>query len=492
MSKISKLIYTATLLGNSTFLCAQSNEKPNIILINIDDLGWADLSSQGSEYYETPNIDALRNEAIYFSNGYAPAANSAPSRASMMTGVYPQQHGVYTVNPPDRGDAKDRKLIAAKNQQNPESCYTLLPQTLQNNGYTTCHIGKWHLGEDPTKQGFDINIAGSERGSIPRYFSPYNIENLTNGKKGEYLTDRLTNEAINFIDSQSSNENPFFIYFATYNVHTPLQPEADLLAKYKAKPATEAHFNPKYAAMIEAMDRNVGRLLAHVKKNGLESNTIIIFTSDNGGLYTVSKQTPLRAGKGSFYEGGIRVPFMVKWLGHTPKGAESDAIVSHMDIYPTLLSILGINSDKLNLVGEDISHIIEGSKQHSNRKLFWHFPAYLEGGNSETTDVMFRSRPVSVIRQGSWKLIYNYETGIKELYDLSNDIGEKHDLSLKEPKLRDKLYKELKLWLRKSNAPTEFEMNPLYETIGINIFKNTHAKWKKYKILTNFAIISLT
>lgn len=422
-------------------------------------MGWSDLSFQGSSYYQTPNIDRLRNEGVFFSNTYAAAANSAPSRASLMTGVYTPCHGVYTVAPADRGPASERKFISATNSSTPNPQYPILAQVLQENGYATYHIGKWHLGDNPLLQGFDVNIGGNMSGHPKSYFSPYNNPDLPDGEDGEYLTDRLTNETIKILETCKESPKPFFIYFATYAVHTPHQPKAELAAKYLELKGSEAHFNNKYAALIESMDTNVGYLLDYLEQSKLIENTIVIFISDNGGLYSCSRQWPLRAGKGSFYEGGIRTPMIISWKGVTKNNTSCDTPISQMDIYPTILKIADIPSQKLDLNGVDISPLFHG-KDIVDRALYWHFPAYLEGGNQESTDAIFRSRPLSVIRDAEWKLIYNYETDIIELYNLKDDISESHNLAKQEAEKAKILYSKLQEWLAKYNAPTEFILNP--------------------------------
>lgn len=428
------------------------DSKPNIILINIDDLGWADLGYNGSTYYETPHIDKLHKEGVNFSTAYAAASNSAPSRSSMLTGLYTPRHGVYTVNPAARGKAEDRSLIpAANNHLLPDSA-EIIPMILREEGYATCHVGKWHVGYDPLEQGMDVNIGGTHMGSPRSYFSPYKNKNLKDGVKGECLTTRLGKEAANYIDTVST-QKPFFLYYAPYAVHTPLQANDSLVTKYKNKQKTEAHKNPVYAAMIETMDNTIGMIMNAVTKRTLLENTIIVFTSDNGGVYHISKQWPLRAGKGSFYEGGIRVPFIIYQKGTFERGKEYDLAVSQLDLFPTFMEIAGIPiSEKLD--GLSLLPLLENGKDKRlvNRALYWHFPAYLEGGNEETTDAIFRSRPVSVIRHKEWKLIENYEDSSLELYNLITDISEKINLSEIETKKRNELYKMLTEWKKETNA----------------------------------------
>ena len=435
---------------------AEKDERPNIVLINIDDLGWSDLSYNGSEYYETPNIDKLHSQGVSFNVAYAAAANSAPSRASMLSGLYSPRHGVYTVGSSARGRVEERNLIpVANNLVLPDSTVTL-PMALRGAGFATCHIGKWHVGEDPLTQGMDVNIGGSHWGSPKGYFAPYKNPNLKDGPKGECLTTRLGSEAAQYIDTISS-EKPFFLYYAPYAVHTPIQASRSITEKYRAKKGTEAHNNPAYAAMIEAMDNTVGMIMDALSSRGILEETVIVFTSDNGGVYNISKQWPLRAGKGSFYEGGIRVPFIIYQKGVIEDIKVDDIAVSQLDIFPTFMEIADASySNKLD--GVSLLPLLEGGsdKMMRNRVLYWHFPAYLEGGNAETKDPTFRSRPVSVIQHKNWKLIENYEDGSLELYNLDVDPSERTDLSEKEVKRVKSLYKRLNCWKRevKAELPT--------------------------------------
>lgn len=267
-------------LWASTGFCLYAQERPNILLINIDDYGWADMSSNGSSYYETPHIDRLRAQGVWMEEAYAGAANSAPSRACLLTGMYTPRHGMYTVGEPNRGDASKRRWVAIPNRTSLEEGIQMLPRLLQEAGYETCHVGKWHVTADPLACGMDINIGGNHAGNPSTYFSPYANPNLPDGPTGEYLTDRLTQEAIRYLKERDADK-PFFLYFATYAVHTPLEAPAELVEKYRKKASTEAHDNPVYAAMVENMDRNVGRLLDEIERLGLAERTLIIFTSDN-------------------------------------------------------------------------------------------------------------------------------------------------------------------------------------------------------------------
>lgn len=451
---------------NSSMGVTKKNQaQPNIILINIDDLGWADVGYNGSTYYETPHIDRLHKMGVSFQNAYAGAANSAPSRACLMTGLNTPRHGVYTVAPAERGKAEDRKLIPCENKKALDDSAWLLPQALRAAGYQTCHVGKWHITADPLKNGMEVNIAGYEAGHPKSYFSPYKNPNLTDGPEGEYLMDRLASEVVQYIDTVN-RERPFFLYYATYAVHTPLQAKSELIEKYKRKNATEAHNNPVYAAMVENMDAGIGRVLDAVEKNGLSENTLIVFTSDNGGVYHISRQWPLRAGKGSFYEGGIREPFIIYMKGAYEGGITRTEPVSQLDLYPTLVHLAGADP-VISPDGEDLLPLLnEGKTDYLNdRTLYWHFPAYLETGPglNEARDPLFRSRPVSVILQRGWKLIENYEDGALELYDLNRDPSEKKDVSGKYPDKTAQLYDRLNAWKKETNAPVPDRLNPLYK-----------------------------
>ena len=442
---------------------SHAQKRPNIILFNIDDLGWTDLSFQGSSYYETPNVDRLKRSGVYFSQAYASASNSMPSRASLMTGQYTPRHGIYTVPPVDRGDARDRKLIPCASKEVLDTQIQTLPQTLKKAGYQTCHIGKWHIGADPRLYGMDVNIGGNHRGATSSFFAPYRNPDIPDGPQGEYLPERLAKEAVKYLKEVDKSQ-PFFLNYATYLVHVPLQAKPEMEEKYRNKPSTGAHNNPTYAAMVEAMDTSIGQVLGALDSLGLTQNTLIIFTSDNGGVYDISKQWPLRAGKGSFYEGGIRVPLIIAWAGKIEGGRESSQAVSQIDFFPTLLDIAGIKKPNGHLLdGISLKPFLMDPARQTPRTLFWHFPAYLEGGNEQSADRVFRARPVSVVRQGNWKLIENFETGKFELYNVVEDISEKTDMigiELKKAKEMKALLKKLQ---KNTKALIPNQLNPQYE-----------------------------
>ena len=465
--KKNLLLYSPIMFGMSLTVCnanSTSTKQPNILLINIDDLGWTDLSCNGSKYYETPNIDRLKEAGIWFSQAYAGASNSAPSRACMLTGLNTPRHGIYTVGTSERGKSENRKLIPIPNNEILPDGIQILPKILHDAGYQTFHVGKWHVTEDPIPSGFDVNIGGNHSGHPKKYFSPYKNPNLADGKDGEYLCDRLGNEASELIKN-ADPDKPFFLYYATYAVHTPLQAKPELISKYEQKESDNNHHNPKYAALVQSMDENIGKVLKALKESGREENTLIIFTTDNGGSFDISKQRPLRAGKGSFYEGGIRVPFIVYQKGVFEKDEISDVAISQMDIFPTLMEYAGIESDGLIFDGKSLVSLLENKKDKelNERPLFWHFPAYLERGNSDTKDKYFRTRPVSVVRKGDWKLIENYETNDYELYNLSEDLSEKHDLASSNKEKVNELSSILNNWKKEVNAPIPTKINPEYK-----------------------------
>lgn len=458
------------LAGNAV---AKPTLKPNIILINVDDMGWRDVGFMGSKFYETPNIDKLAAQGMIFTNAYASAANCAPSRACLMSGQWTPRHGIYTVDNSDRGKSTYRKLIPTPNNITlPENNITLA-EVLKSAGYKTCIAGKWHLSEDPAKRGFDVNIGGSHAGSTKSYYPPYSNarQNSPAGYNGvplnppsdDYnLTNLITDKTIDFIGNV--NEKPFFLYYASYAVHTPIQAIKKLLPKYAGKPEWNGQNNAAYATMIENLDVQIGRILDLLTTLNKLDNTFILFTSDNGGVYNITKQWPLRAGKGSAYEGGIREPMFAFWKGKIAPGTKSDIPVTNLDFYPTILEVAGIDkpADK-TLDGQSILPVLTRKGTIKERPLFWHFPIYLEGGNKETQDSIFRTRPGSSIRLGDWKLIQYFENNDLELYNLNEDIGEKNNLSRVRPEKTMELLNILENWRKETNAPLPFELNPEYK-----------------------------
>ncbi len=416
---------------------------PNVVLILVDDMGWMDLSCQGSEYFLTPNIDRLAKEGMRFTDAYAACAVCSPTRAAVMTGKYPARTHVTDwirarFQRGGKGTPKKNPKVFVGNQNNkllcPPNPYWLdleevtLAEALKPKGYVSCHIGKWHLGDDPQypgPQGFDENHGGCDYGQPPSYFDPYTNKRLPQGipfllpqKKGEYLTDREAKEAESFI--RRNSDRPFFLYLAHYAVHTPIQAKKDVTEKYKKRKKT-LQKRPDYAAMVESVDDAVGRVMKTLKETGVEDNTMIIFTSDNGGLLGPTHNAPLRSGKGNPYEGGIRVPLIVKWPKVVQPNSISNLPVTSVDYFPTILEAAKISLPKDRQIdGMSLVSHLKGAVSSSAQRdaIFWHFPHYRG-----------RITPYSIIRQGDWKLLKWYEGPRYELYNLKDDLSEKTDLA---------------------------------------------------------------
>ncbi len=418
---------------------------PNIVLLYIDDLGWHDVGFNGSTYYETPHIDSLAAAGIVFTNGYANAPNCAPSRASLMTGMYTPRHKIYTVASAARGKDENRKMIPVENQTTLALDFVTLAEALKGAGYTTGHFGKWHLGDTgyfPEDQGFDVNVAGHHRGSPPGgHFAPYKNPTLEDGPEGEYLTDRLTDEAIAFIEEAQAQ--PFFLYLTHYAVHTPIQAPADITAAYEEKLPVGSQDNATYAAMIERVDAGIGRVLVKLDELGLSENTLVIFYSDNGGAIQATSNAPLRGYKGMLYEGGIRVPLAMKWPATIPAGQQIDTPVIGIDLYPTFAEIAGFDMQQ-DKDGVNLLPLMDGTGTLGERNLQWHFPAYLEKAGRMTSP--WRTTPAAVIRRGDYKLIEFFEDSRLELYNLDTDPGETQNLAATMPDKVADLYGRMKEW----------------------------------------------
>lgn len=461
---ISLFIYLGSLTTSSI---ASTQGQPNIVYINVDDLGWSDLGyNNHSGVFNTPNINRLAERSLQFTDAYAGAANCAPSRAVLMSGQYTPRHGIYTVSPSARGNNKTRKIIPTKNLNTLADDNITLAEMLKSAGYINGHFGKWHLGDDPKTQGFDYNVAGHHKGHPKTYFSPYNLPFLSNGPEGEYLTDRLTTEAISWIKSlKHSTDKPFFLYFPFYTVHTPLEAIKAVKQKYLNHPKIRNERHATYAAMVEILDNNVGRLLNALKTHHLIDNTLIIFTSDNGGIRQIAHQDPLRAGKGSYYEGGVRVPLLISWPGKIKPGISNQAVIN-ADFYPTFKTISQAKLANKSLDGVDLSALLFKQKPLKERALFWHFPIYLQAYDAradQSRDPLFRTRPGSSMRKGKWKLHHYFEDNQYELYDLEHDLGEHVNLAKYLPKTVEKLAAELKQWRTSIKAPIPVQKNPEYD-----------------------------
>ena len=444
----------------------EKEDKPNIILIVVDDLGYKDLSCMGSEYYETPNIDQLAKEGMIFTDAYASASNCAPSRACLLTGTNTPRHGVYTVGKSDRGKAKFRKIVPVRNTEFVNDSIITLADELKSAGYVTCNIGKWHIGENPGVQGIDYNVGGGKWGHPGSYFAPYKYPKIE-APEGEYLTDRLTSEAITFVEKNKNK--PFFLYFPYYTVHNPLMGKEHLIEKYIKKGGADCQSNAKYAAMIENLDSCIGSLLQKVEDLDLTKKTMIIFTSDNGGIRVTSCQNPLRSGKGSYYEGGIRVPLFIKWQNKIKSETIEKTPVTNMDFYPTILEAIGVKPRKKQLDGKSILPILKQNGAIKQRPLFWHFPIYLQAyraGFDQGRDPLFRTRPGSVVRFGNWKLHEYFEDGDIELYNLKDDIGEMNNVADEYPEKVTELHNMLIKWRKQTGAPVPTKENEKYDPLA--------------------------
>ncbi|MDY7108830.1 MAG: sulfatase-like hydrolase/transferase [Planctomycetota bacterium] len=436
--------------------------RPNIILILADDLGWRDAGFMGSDFHETPHLDRLAAQGLVCTQAYANCANCAPSRAAIMSGQYAPRTGIYTVGAPDRGRSKHRRLLTPPNRRSLDGGITTLAESLKAAGYATASIGKWHLGagpeEGPLGQGFEVNLAGNLAGHPRSYFSPYRNEDLPDGDTGEYLTARLTDEAIDFV--REHREDPFFLYLPYFAVHTPIQPEADRLKEPRSRTPGNLHDDPRYAAMVEGLDANVGRLLHAVEELDLADRTLVVFTSDNGGNGSFTRMTPLRGFKGTFYEGGIRVPFIARWPGHVPAGRRCETPIIGLDLYPTLLAAAGAALPQDQPVdGVNLLPLLTRGEDPAPRALYWHFPAYLQARRD--LDVgRWRTTPCGAIRRDDYKLIEFFEDGRLELYDLAHDPGEARSLATALPEKTRELHDELIAWRDALGAPVPRQANP--------------------------------
>ena len=427
-------------LGLSLAVVSTVAARPNIIFLMVDDWGWTDAGCYGSTYYETPNIDRLASEGMRFTQGYAACTVCSPTRASLMTGTYPTKHGVT--------DFIHSKTMKMEHEE------VTIAEALKAAGYRTAHVGKWHLAPRgvpdteayyPTGHGFDVNIGGGHWGAPSSYFHPWEgrktVENLPKDrKKGDFLTDVLTDETIRLMGEWK--DDPFFIHLAYYAVHTPVMGKPEDVAHFSKKGASKGHGKAAYAALLRAVDDSVGRITKALDELGLADNTLIIPTGDNGGLKSQTSNAPLRAGKGSVYEGGVREPTIVRWPGVTPKGSTCDTPVITVDYYPTMIAAAGAKGNAAHnarLDGVDLGPILRDPAAPLGRdNLYWYFPHRHGGG----------AKPYAAIRHKDWRLITWLGTDKVELYDLATDIGESRDLSATQPKVAKKLKSLVDSWLQ--------------------------------------------
>lgn len=449
--------------------------KPNIILVFADDLGWKDVAYQGSDFYETPHLDALAADGMVFSNAYAAAGNCAPSRACLLSGTYTPRHHVYAVGSTDRGPKKEMRLVPVPNRNGLAPSVVTLADALKGAGYATGHFGKWHLagkeGAHPTEQGFDVSYDSFGEGEL-KEGSEGNQKGPPEDPKGVYA---LTGRACEFIAEK--RDSPFFCYLAHHSIHSPLQGMPETIARFKDKQPGTQHDSALYAATLHALDDSVGILVAKLRALGLEKDTLLIFTSDNGATQQ-SSQEPLRGSKGGYYEGGIREPFIAFWPGVVAPGTRCDVPVINVDLFPTFLDAAGAGpAEGTTLDGESLLPLFKGGESLAREAIFWHFPGYLDNpvvrGRPLDLRTGFRSRPVSVIRKGDWKLhLYHEEwlldggraklpgNGAVELYNLADDLGERHDLAPSHPEQRDAMLNDLLAWQKAVEARLPTEKNP--------------------------------
>ena len=435
---------------------AEAPPKPNIVFVLADDLGWTDLAVQGSKYYETPNIDRLAAQGMRFTR-FHNCQNCQPTRAALMTGQYGARTGVYTVGGIDRFDWRSRPLRPVDNVAKLPLDRVIVAQALKSAGYATGMFGKWHLGEDgpyhPGRRGFDEAVV-----SMGRHFN-FDTSPETAHPKDQYLADFLTDQSLDFI--RRHKDGPFFLYLPHFAVHAPHQARPEGVAHFKGKPAAGGHHDPVYAAIIASVDDSVGRILALLDELKLADRTVFVFSGDNGGVggYAregltragdVTDNAPLRSGKGSLYDGGTRVPYIVRWPGVTKPGATTDQPSIHVDLFPTLLEIAGAKAPAgQTLDGESQVPLLRNPAASFKRDaIFQHFPGYLGSGPGQ-----WRTTPVGVVDSGDWKLMEFFEDGRLELYNLREDIGETRNLAAAMPDKTRELREKMLAWRKEIGAP---------------------------------------
>ncbi len=436
---------------------AAAESPPNVIVILADDLGWTDLGCYGSDLYESPHLDRLAADGMRFTANYSACTVCSPTRGALLTGKYPARLRITDWIP--GMPPENPKLIVPDFTKHLPHEERTIAEVLHDAGYATASIGKWHLGGPefyPDRHGFDLNVAGTDAPQPrPGFFAPYDIATIEQGPPGEYITDRLGQEAVKFI--RKNAERPFFLYLPHFAVHLPIQAKKKLIARFEKRIDPDSrHTNAAYAAMIYSMDETVGLIRDTLEELGIDERTIIIFTSDNGGRIPTSSNVPLRAGKGSCYEGGVRVPLIVYWPHRTKPGEESDVPVITMDLFPTIHEMIGLaGADAAKLDGVSLVPLLDGRGELPERSLFWHYPHYQHSQLEGTP-------PYGAVRRGNHKLIEFYDDHRTELYHLRDDVDERHNLVVSQPELAKSMQDELHSWLRKIDAqmPTP---NPEYD-----------------------------
>ena len=476
-SKLTAFFLALSLLLSATL--SGGTRKPNIVFFFIDDLGWSDLGCYGSKYHLTPNIDSLAGRGMRFTDGYAACPVCSPTRAALMTGKFPARLGITDWI----GAGRRRNILSTPpNVAALPQAELTFAEVLSKAGYTTAYFGKWHLGardgDHPNTQGFDYHRGVNRAGAPGSYFYPFtrkkkpgakpaahDVPDFSEAPRDSYLTDLLADEAVQFIEK--SKDNPFLLLLSHYSVHTPIQARGQDVAQYTDRlkqlglPADVSlrpekygntrttQNNPAFAAMVASVDRSVGKVLGKVRELGLEGDTLVVFTSDNGGLSTLSAKRkaptsclPLRAGKGWLYEGGVRVPTIVSWPGVTKPGSISSVPVVTTDFYPTLLAAAGLPlRPAQHLDGVDLTPLLKGGELGA-RSLYWHYPHYHGSAN----------RPSASVRKGDYKLVRWYEDGTEELFNLADDLAETTDLADRQKPKRRELSADLDRWLKSVKA----------------------------------------
>lgn len=488
----------AALCGGS-LQAAEGPRKPNIVLIFADDLGWKDVGYQGTDFMETPRIDRLAKEGMVFTNAYAAAGNCAPSRACMISGTYTPRHHVFAVGSTDRGPKQLQRLIPIPNKSGLAKSNVTFADALKANGYATGMFGKWHLagrdGAAPLEQGFDAfrdtyrGGGGAEEAESKEEAEDEDApaEAGGKGKKGAKKAagkaapsgnpkgmETVAADAVAFVEA--NKDRPFFLYLPHHSVHAPLESHAETLARFQAKKPGEQHRDAKLAACLYDFDATIGKVLQKLADLGLEKDTLVVFTSDNGSPQFGS-QEPLRGNKGAYYEGGVRVPMVVRWPGVVTPGSTSETPVVNLDFFPTFLAAAGASVPEGKVLdGESLLPLLKGEGKLARESIFWHFPGYLDAPVARGRDPVFRTRPVSVIRKGDWKLLLYHEewqldggrgalaeNRAVELYNLRDDLGERNDLSRTQTAKRDELLDDLLAWQQRTDAPLPTRKNPDYD-----------------------------
>lgn len=414
-----------------------------------------------SDAFRTPNLDKLAEQGMTFTSAYAPAANCAPSRACVHSGQWGPRHGVYTVGSSERGNRATRRLVPIPNRAILPLKVVTMAEVLQAGGYRTIHLGKFHIGKNPLKYGFDVNIGGDETGGpAGGYYSPWNKAEMAkwsaNVEAGTHRIDVFVDEAVRFMEA--NGKAPMFIHFSPYLVHSPLTAVPKYVDHYK-----ESGINPTYGSMVEKLDEAVGKLMQTLERLELADSTLVVFSSDNGGIAAIHSQHPLRGGKGSYYEGGLREPLVMRWPKRIKAGASCDEVVNTLDLFPTFLDVAQLEKPTgKQLDGVSLTPLMFGSGEWAPTPQFWHFPVYLQAYNGmkdDARDPLFRTRPGSALRIGRWKLHEYFEDDALELYDLSSDPSERTNLAGAMPDKTTELHRLLVDWRERVDARVPTQRN---------------------------------